>query len=159
MTRRRFYGREVTGMKYVFGMNGLRAPSFCSLLFLAIGSAVYGQAPSAGPVITGVSNNASGAAAIESGSWVSIYGTGLSATTRSWQASDFSGNNLPTTLDNVTVSINGKKAAISYISPGMLNVQAPADTTIGSVPVVVTNAAGTATGTTTLQNYSPALFT
>ena len=30
-----------------------------------------------GPVITGISNNASGAPAIESGSWVSIYGTGL----------------------------------------------------------------------------------
>jgi hypothetical protein len=129
-----------------------------ALLFLAVGSA-FGQTPAAGPVITGVSNNASGAAAIESGSWVSIYGTGLSATTRTWQASDFSGNTLPTTLDNVSVQIDGKKAAIAYISPGMLNVQAPADATIGTVPVVVTNASGSATGSANLQSYAPAFFT
>jgi uncharacterized protein (TIGR03437 family) len=129
------------------------------LLFLTVGPALFGQASGGKPVITGVSNNASGALAIASGSWVSIYGTGLSATTRSWEASDFSGNNLPTTLDGVSVQIDGKKAAISYISPGMLNVQAPADTTVGQVPVVVTNASGTAAGTATLQSYSPAFFT
>ena len=129
------------------------------LLFLIVGSNLFGQPPTAGPAITGVSNNASGAAAIESGSWVSIYGAGLSATTRPWQSSDFSGNNLPTTLDGVSVQIDGKKAAISFISPGQLNVQAPADTATGPVPVIVTNASGTATGTVTLQNYAPAFFT
>src|ERR1019366_1582426 len=72
---------------------------------------------------------------------------------------DFSGNNLPTTLNSVSVQINGKKAAISYISPGLPNVQAPTDNTIGPVPVVVSNASGTATGTVTLQSYSPAFFT
>jgi uncharacterized protein (TIGR03437 family) len=129
------------------------------LLLVAVGSTLFAQASTGGPAITGVSNSASGAPAIESGSWVSIYGTGLSATTRSWQASDFSGNNLPTTLDGVSVQIDGKKAAISYISPGQLNVQAPADAAAGTVQVQVTNSAGTATGTATLQNYSPAFFT
>src|SRR5271157_4156958 len=99
------------------------------LLLLTVGSALSGQTP----LITGISNNASGAAAIESGSWVSIYGSGLAATTRNWQASDFSGNNLPTTLDGVSVQINGKKAAICYVSPGQLNVQAPTDTASGTV--------------------------
>jgi uncharacterized protein (TIGR03437 family) len=125
------------------------------LLFLTVGYALFGQAPT----ITGISNNASGAPAIESGSWVSIYGTGLAATTRPWQASDFSGNNLPTTLDGVSVLIDGKKAAISYVSPGQLNVQAPTDTASGPVQVQVNNSYGTATGTATLQNYSPAFFT
>ena len=124
------------------------------LLFLTVG---FGQ--TSGPLITGISNNASGAPSIESGSWVSIYGSGLSATTRSWQASDLSGNNLPTTLDNVSVQINGKKAAIAYVSPGQLNVQAPTDTAIGPVQVQVTNSLGTASGTATLESYSPALFT
>jgi uncharacterized protein (TIGR03437 family) len=128
------------------------------LLFLIVGLTLFGQTP-AGPKITGISNNASGASAIESGSWVSIYGTGLSATTRAWRASDISGNNLPTTLDNVSVQINGKKAAISYVSPAQLNVQAPTDTAAGPVQVQVTNTAGSATGTVTLQNYSPAFFT
>ena len=131
----------------------------CGLLFLTVGFTGFGQTPAGGPVITSVSNNASGAPAIESGSWVSIYGTGLSATTRSWQASDFSGNNLPTMIDGVSVQIDGKKAAISYVSPGLLNVQAPTDTTIGPVPVEVSNSSGAATGTATLQGYSPAFFT
>ncbi len=129
-----------------------------ALLLMLLGGSVFGQTTS-GPVITGVVNGASGAAAIESGSWVSIYGSNLSTTTRSWQASDFSGTNLPTTIDNVTVLIDGKQAAISYVSPGQLNVQAPADTNTGSVPVEVTNALGSATGTATLDSYGPAFFT
>ena len=127
----------------------------CGLLLLTLGPTLFGQAPT----ITGVSNDASGAPAIESGSWVSIYGTGLAATTRQWQASDFTGNNLPTTLDGVSVLIDGKKAAISYVSPGQLNVQAPTDTATGPVPVQVTNSLGTVAGTATLQAYSPAFFT
>jgi uncharacterized protein (TIGR03437 family) len=115
------------------------------LLLLTVESTLFGQAP-AGMLITGISNNASGAPGIESGSWVSIYGTGLSATARAWQTSDFSGNNLPTTLDNVSVQIDGKKAAIAYISPGQLNVQASTDTVTGPVQVQVTNSSGTASG-------------
>jgi uncharacterized protein (TIGR03437 family) len=133
----------------------MKRACLCGLLFLTVGSTLSGQTPT----ITGVSNNASGAPAIESGSWVSIYGTGLAATTRSWQASDFIGNGLPTTLDGVSVQIDGKKAAISYVSPGQLNVQAPTDTVTGPVQVQVNNSLGTATGTATLQNYSPAFFT
>jgi uncharacterized protein (TIGR03437 family) len=119
------------------------------LFFLLGGSGVFGQTP----VISGVTNSASGAAGIESGSWVSIYGTSLATTTRSWQSSDFTGTTLPTTIDNVTVLIDGKNAAIAYVSPGQLNVQAPADSATGSVPVVVTNLNGAVTGTATLHNY------
>ncbi len=136
----------------------MKRSCLCGLLFLPVGFILFGQTPT-GPVITGISNSASGAPTIESGSWVSIYGAGLSATTRPWQASDFSGNNLPTTLDNVSVQIDGKKAAISYVSPGQLNVQAPTDTAIGPVQVQVNNSLGAATYTATLQSYSPAFFT
>lgn len=117
--------------------------------------------PVAGPKVTidGVSNNASGAPGIQSGSWVSIYGSNLSATTRLWQTSDFSGNTLPTGLDGVTVKINGKSAAIYYISPTQLNAQAPTDTATGPVQVEVTNAYGSATGTATLQQYAPGFYT
>jgi uncharacterized protein (TIGR03437 family) len=137
----------------------MKRARLCGLIFLTVGSTLFSQTPAGGPVISGISNNASGAAAIQSGSWVSIYGSGLSATTRSWQASDFTGNSLPATLDNVSVQINGKKAAISYVSPGQLNVQAPTDTTTGPVQVQVTNLSGSATGTATLQNYAPGFFT
>ena len=136
----------------------MKRACFCGSLFLTIGPFLVGQAPAGGPVITGVSNNASGTPAIESGSWVSIYGTGLANTTRSWKSSDISGTTLPTTLDNVSVLIDGKKAAIAYVSPGQLNVQAPADTTTGTVPVQVTSPNGTANATVNLENYSPAFF-
>jgi uncharacterized protein (TIGR03437 family) len=129
------------------------------LLLLALGTSLFGQSPTVSPAITGVTNSASGAATIESGSWVSIYGTGLATTTRAWQSSDFVGTALPTTIDNVSVLIDGKKAAIGYVSPGQLNVIAPTDTATGSVAVQVTSLNGTATGTATMQGYSPAFFT
>ena len=109
--------------------------------------------------IDGVSNNASGAPGIEAGSWVSIYGSNLSATDRTWQAGDFSGKALPTALDGVSVKINGKSAAVYYISATQLNVQAPTDTATGTVQAEVTSPYGTATGTATLQQYAPGFFT
>jgi uncharacterized protein (TIGR03437 family) len=115
-------------------------------------------APPPSPVtITGVLNNASGATGIASGSWVSIYGTNLSATTRDWTG-DISGNTLPTKLNGVSVTINGKSAAVYYISPGQLNVQAPGDSATGPVPVVVTNTLGAATATANLVPYAPGFF-
>jgi uncharacterized protein (TIGR03437 family) len=109
--------------------------------------------------VTGVSNNASGALTVTSGSWVSIYGTNLSSTTRMWQASDFSGGNLPLSLDGVSVQFDGRAAAVYSISPGQINVQAPFDPSIGTVPVVVTNGSvGTASGMVTLATYAPGFF-
>ena len=127
------------------------------VLLLAFIGGLFGQT-TGGPAITGVINGASGAAVIESGSWVSIYGTGLATTTRAWKSSDISGTTLPTTLDDVSVLIDGKKAAIAYVSPGQLNVQAPTDTVTGMVPVQVTSLNGTASSTANLQNYAPAFF-
>src|SRR4029077_13598938 len=98
------------------------APRFLAYVVLGPSTTVIPHPP---PLvsITSVSNNASGGAGIESGSWVSIYGSNMSATTRSWQASDFVGSLLPTTLDGVSVKINGKAATVYYISPGQVNVQ------------------------------------
>jgi uncharacterized protein (TIGR03437 family) len=69
------------------------------------------------------------------------------------------GGNLPLTLDGVSVKINGKDAAISYVSPVQLNVQSPTDAALGPVSVEVTNELGSATGSVTLAAYSPAFFT
>ena len=110
--------------------------------------------------ITNVENAASYAAGIESGSWVSIIGTSLAPDTRIWQTSDFAGlgNGLPMSLDGVSVTIDGKSAAVYYISPTQLNVQAPTDSAVGTVSVVVKNSSSTASGTATLQTYAPAFF-
>jgi uncharacterized protein (TIGR03437 family) len=109
--------------------------------------------------ITGVANSAGGGSGITSGSWVSIYGTDLSVTTRSWQISDFSGNKLPLSLDGVSVTINGRAAAVSFVSPGQVNVQAPADSATGPVQLRVTNASTSTTSTAMLQDYAPGFFT
>lgn len=81
-------------------------------------------------------------AGLTSGTWLEIYGSNLSTTTRGWQGSDFKGANAPTTLDGVTVTINGKPAFIDLISPGQINAQAPEDPATGPVEVVVSNANG-----------------
>jgi uncharacterized protein (TIGR03437 family) len=97
---------------------------------------------------------------IQTGSWVSITGQSLAPDTRIWQTSDFVGlgNGLPLSLDGVSVTIDGKSAAIYYISPTQLNVQAPTDSAVGTVSVAVKNSNGTATGSATLQTYAPGFF-
>ncbi len=97
---------------------------------------------------------------LQSGSWASIYGTNLAAATRVWKDSEIVNNNLPTSLDGVSVKVNGKAAYMYFISPGQLNFQVPDDTATGSVTVTVTNANGTSNaGTATLASVGPAIFT
>ncbi len=95
-----------------------------------------------GPSIAsgGVANGASFLPGIAPGTWVTIRGSNLSATTRTWTGSDFSGSTLPTALDGVSVTINGMAAYVYFISPTQLNVLAPDDATRGPVPVQVTTA-------------------
>jgi uncharacterized protein (TIGR03437 family) len=105
-------------------------------------------------------NAASYQPAIASGAFISIVGTGFSNSSRSWTSSDFSGNNLPTSLGGVSVTINGKPAYVEYISPTQINAIAPDDDTIGQVQVQVTTLQGPSYSATVLkQKLSPAFFT
>lgn len=120
------------------------------------------QQPVAAPVsqVKSVVNAASYQPAITSGGFVSIVGTGFGNSSRSWTASDFSGSNLPVSLDGVSVTINGKPAYVEYISPTQINAIAPDDDTIGQVPVQVTTPQGPSyAGTVLKQKLSPAFFT
>jgi uncharacterized protein (TIGR03437 family) len=113
------------------------------------------------PVVSanGVVNAAGFQQIIESGSWVAISGTNLSSTTRAWGSSDFVNGAFPTSLDGVSVKINGKAAFVEYVSPTQINVQAPTDSSTGPVSVQVTNSQGTSNlGTANLQTTSPAFF-
>jgi len=87
--------------------------------------------------------------AIQPGSWVSIYGTNLAASTATWKG------NFPTSLNGTSVTINGKPAYLWYVSPTQINLQAPDDTTAGPVQVIVTTPYGTATSTVTLAPAAP----
>jgi uncharacterized protein (TIGR03437 family) len=78
---------------------------------------------------------------------------------RAWLASDFNGNNLPLVLDGTGVMIDGKSAAVYYVSPGQLDVQAPTDSATGPVSVVVThNQLMSSPFTAQLQADAPAFF-
>jgi protocatechuate 3,4-dioxygenase beta subunit len=108
----------------------------------------------------GVVNGAGFQAGVTPGAWLTIYGDDLAATTRTWNAqTEIANGTLPTSLDGVSVSINGKPAAVYYISPSQINVQAPSDLTSGRVEVVVRNANGTSnTVTTEVQPVMPGFF-
>jgi uncharacterized protein (TIGR03437 family) len=111
------------------------------------------------PVISSVIDAASFQAGIEAGSWVAIKGTNLANTARSWGAEDIVYGRLPTSLDGVSVTIDGEAAFVSYISPIQINVQAPTDTATGTVNVVVTNnGAASAPAKALLQTFAPAFF-
>ena len=71
------------------------------------------------------------------GSWIEIYGANLSQTTRGWTLADLNGNNAPTSLDNVSVTIGGKSAFIDYISPGQINALISSDTPTGTQQLIV----------------------
>jgi protocatechuate 3,4-dioxygenase beta subunit len=93
------------------------------------------------------------------GAWISIYGSRLAGNTRIWTGADITNGRLPTSLDGVSVTINGKDAFVYYISPTQINVQAPADTLSGSVQVVVRNSFGTSAATSAqLQTVLPGFF-
>jgi uncharacterized protein (TIGR03437 family) len=73
------------------------------------------------------------------GSWLEVYGSNFSTGTREWGGADFNGSAAPTVLDSVSVSVNGKAAAVRFISPGQVNVQAPDDSATGPINVTLTN--------------------
>jgi uncharacterized protein (TIGR03118 family) len=111
------------------------------------------------PSLTSVSNAAGGAAAIASNAYISIFGANLAPITRNWTASDFSGTSLPTSLDGVSVTVDGKPAFVYYISPKQIDVLTPVDTATGPVAVVVTsNGLVSAAATATMAAYSPGFF-
>jgi uncharacterized protein (TIGR03118 family) len=116
----------------------------------------------ANPIVTSrnVVNAAQSAGGISANTFVTIKGNSLAATKRSWQTADFTGTKLPSSLDGVTVTMNGSPAYISYISPVQINVLTPADLVpSGPVQIVVSNNGLTsATATVQAQPAAPSFF-
>ena len=108
------------------------------------------------PVVNGADFLAGGIAEY---TWVTVFGSNMSSTTRSWQAADIVNGKLPTQLDGVGVTVDGKPAYISFVSPTQVNALVAADFTLGSVQVQTTNQT-LASGSTsaTMQATSPAFF-
>ncbi|HWQ55628.1 MAG TPA: IPT/TIG domain-containing protein [Bryobacteraceae bacterium] len=113
------------------------------------------------PVIEsgGVRHGATFEPVISANSWVTIYGSNFTTKTRVWAESDFAGNKLPTELEGVRVTINDKPAYIYFISPGQINVLAPDDEVVGTVPVRVITAGGTsAPANVEKRRFAPGFF-
>jgi uncharacterized protein (TIGR03437 family) len=92
--------------------------------------------------------------------WIEIKGSGLSQTgdTRIWNGGDFKNNQLPTALDGISVTVNGKAAFVYYISPTQIDVLTPPDAMSGAVQVVANNNGTSAAFTAQAQALSPSFF-
>jgi uncharacterized protein (TIGR03437 family) len=114
-----------------------------------------------GPVVAEVANAEGDAPVIAPNTWVEIKGANLSRPddSRIWLASDFIGGQMPTLLDGVTVTINGKAAFLWYISSTQVNVLTPPDAMSGPVSVILSNNGATAAAfTAQAQPLSPSFF-
>jgi uncharacterized protein (TIGR03437 family) len=107
-----------------------------------------------------------GFAAATAGSWIEIYGSNLGPSTGySWQGSDFSGNNAPTTLQGVTVKVNGISAFLDYVSAGQVNAQIPNGVGTGPATLTLATSSGSSSPYTLALNalepglLAPASFT
>jgi uncharacterized protein (TIGR03437 family) len=100
----------------------------------------------------GVVPVASPVGTIQAGEWVSIYGSNLASGTANWTG------NFPTSLAGTSVTIDGKPAFLSYVSPAQINLQAPADPATGTVSVAVMTEFGSATSNVALAQFAPSFF-
>jgi serine/threonine-protein kinase len=85
------------------------------------------------PVLTSFMGNAG----FSSNTYVEIYGANFADTARLWGGGDFNGINAPTSLDGVSVTVNGRPAFVYYISPTQININTPEDTAVGPVAIQV----------------------
>lgn len=119
-----------------------------------------GPAPEFGPVISSVLTAGGESPVIAPNTWVEIKGASLGLPeNRTWQSTDFVNGQLPTSLDGVSVSMNGESAYVYYIGPDQIDVLTPPDLASGPVQVVVTVATVSSPQFAShAQPLSPSLF-
>ena len=107
---------------------------------------------------TGVINGASFIAGpIAPNTWVSIKGSGLSATTGAWQVT---GSALPTAVNDVGVTINGTAVPVSFVSNAQVNFLVPSTVSTGPAQIQTTNNGLTSAAVTAnVDPLAPAFFT
>jgi len=126
-----------------------------------------------GPGITSVAV-ANGGTDIAQNTWIAIKGVNLVPSTTPaagviWStAPEFAQGRMPTQLGGVSVTVNGKSAFVYFYcsaatstvcTSDQINVLTPLDSTLGSVPIVVTNnGTSTMAFTATMKSIAPAFF-
>ena len=111
---------------------------------------------------SGVVNAANFRNVVSPGSWATILGQNfarLDPSGRTWRPEEIVDGLLPTSLEGVSVRIDGKPAPIYFVSPGQLNVQVPHDVTPGPVSVEVSGPTGESRTTAVIRQFAPGLFT
>jgi uncharacterized protein (TIGR03437 family) len=83
---------------------------------------------------------------VAANSWVTIYGSNLSATSRGWNETDFTNGGMPFSLDGVSVVLTvfgaPRLAYVGYVSPTQVNFLLPSDASPTSYQVQVRNPGG-----------------
>src|ERR1035441_6323748 len=144
------YSAALASSACLIGIATLLAPALCQ---------AQGSLPSINPggVVSAISFGQF--KSVAPGSWIEIYGSNLSANSRSWAGADFSGVNAPTSLDGTKVTVGGQAAFIDYISPGQVNAQVPSNIGTGPQSIVATTPAGSsAPYTITVNSVQPGLL-
>ena len=105
------------------------------------------------PAVAAVASAADGSLAVAPGGLISIYGTGLSA------SSEGAGQvPLPTTLANTCVSINNESIPLLYVSSTQINAQLPFDVSGDGSLVVLTSGGISAPFAVTVFPAAPSVF-
>jgi uncharacterized protein (TIGR03437 family) len=154
----------------------------CTITATQAGSATFGAAtpatqsftvkagsgfPGGPPAIAtgGIVPVGSTVSTIQSGQWISIYGTNLASTQVTWDGTLQPNGSYPTSLGNVSsVTFNGIPGYLWFVMPSQpavasqINVQVPDGLpTSGTVSVVVNNSNGSASSTAVLGAAAPSL--
>jgi uncharacterized protein (TIGR03437 family) len=96
---------------------------------------------------------------VASGGFVEIYGSNLATSSREWSGSDFVDGTAPVSLEGTSVTIGGRQAFITYVSPSQVNALIPSDVPEGRQQVSVSNTAGSSAAfTTTISPVVPGLL-
>jgi uncharacterized protein (TIGR03437 family) len=119
--------------------------------FTATGSVTLGGALVAKANIfpSGVADVFSDTARVAPGAWASVFGANLANGTTIWNG-DF-----PTTLGNVTATVDGKPVYFWFVSPAQINFQVPDGTKTGCVAFVLNTPNGTVNTQVEVQPASP----
>jgi uncharacterized protein (TIGR03437 family) len=112
------------------------------------------------PAVAMIANAFGETAVIAPNTWVEIKGNNLapSGHTRIWGDADFVGGSMPTSLDGVNVTVNGKNAFVYYISPTQINILTPPDPLPANVDVRVNNGAAATSMNVAGASTSPSFF-
>ncbi len=124
---------------------------------VAVTLVVTGQQPAG--TVTAVVNTADYQAGFASATWVTIFGANLSQAIADWGAANFTNGALPTSLDGVSVTIDGVPAYVEYVSSTQINVLAPDDSMTGPDQIPPTTAQQPSNSfSAAKQLFAPAFF-